>query len=132
MDHVYVAAPAQRPLPAFRLDGRHGDKQQLRSRCTCCVIWHTGTVPGEIPPCHAAHASAAHLIFPLPAFVCQVPRVPVCFAHLCQTEGSPSSASAVTPAQHNSDWGRQTSLNPIFNCRRAHLPPHGVLHSLSQ
>lgn len=80
----------------------------------------------------AAHASAAHLIFPLPAFVCQVPRVPVCFAHLCQTEGSSSSASAVTPAQHFSDGSRQTSLNPIFNRRRAHLPPPGVLHSLSQ
>lgn len=77
------------------------------------------------------HASAAHLIFPLPAFVCQVPRVPVCFAHLCQTEGSSSSASAVTPAQHNSDWSRQTSLSPIFNHRRVHLLPRRASQSVT-
>lgn len=61
MDHVYyVAAPAQKTLPAFRIDGRHGEKkkQQLRSRCTCCVIWHTRTVPGEIPPCHGLLAQS--------------------------------------------------------------------------
>ncbi|TNM96393.1 hypothetical protein fugu_016054 [Takifugu bimaculatus] len=47
MDHVYVAAPPQKPLPAFGVDGRRGDKQQLRSRRTCCVLWHAPTVPAN-------------------------------------------------------------------------------------
>lgn len=72
----------------FGVDGRRADKEQL------CA----GAAPAEGFAGRRVYArlSAAHLIFPLPAFVCQVPRVPVCSPHLGHAQ---VSASAVTPAQ---------------------------------
>ncbi len=39
---------------------------------------------------------------PLPAFVCQVPRVPLCLAHLCHSPVSSSSPSSLTPRLEDS------------------------------
>lgn len=47
-----------------------------------------------------AWVSEFHLFSsPLPAFVCQVPRTPLCFAHLCHSPACSSSPPAVTPIE---------------------------------
>lgn len=96
---------AQKPFMMFHTDGRRADKQLLRARAAPAASsgWYQRYQVKDLSTSVCleqqrwlACLSAAHLIFPLPAFVCQVPRVPVCFTHLGPTQ---VSASVVTPAQ---------------------------------